>query len=67
MNAPKVGLWVASVVFGLMSLAQLARLVIQPQILVNGYEMPLWPSGLALAFMVALAFWLGRLASTSAR
>ncbi len=62
MNSQILGLRVASVVFGLMCLAQLARLVIQPQILVAGYEMPLWPSALALVILGGLTFWLWRLA-----
>jgi hypothetical protein len=67
MNSPILGLQVASVVFGLMSLAQLARLVIQPQVIVAGYEMPLWPSAFALVILGALTFWLWRLARTLAK
>lgn len=64
MNSPILGLQVASVVFGLMSLAQLARLVIQPQVLVAGYEMPLWPSALAVVILGGLTFWMWKLART---
>ena len=67
MNSPILGLRVASAVFGLMSLAQLARLLIRPQVLVAGYEMPLWPSALALAILGGLAFWLWRLARALAK
>ena len=45
-----LGLRVASVIFGLMSIAQLMRLLIRPEVLVAGHPMPLWPS--ALAFIV---------------
>ena len=44
MNSQILGLRVASIIFGLMSLAQLLRLVIQPEVLVAGHRMPLWPS-----------------------
>ncbi len=64
MNSPILGLRVASVIFGLMSLAQLGRLAIQPQILVAGHEMPLWPSALALVILGGLAFWMWKLART---
>jgi hypothetical protein len=64
MNSPIQGLRVASVVFGLMALAQLARLVIQPRVLVAGYEMPLWPSALALVVLLGLSFWMWKLART---
>jgi len=62
MNSPIQGLRVASIVFGLMALAQLGRLAIQPQVLVAGYEIPLWPSVLALAVLLGLSFWMGTLA-----
>lgn len=64
MDSPSVGLRVASVVFALMSLGQLARLIMQPRILVAGYEMPLWPSALALVVLAGLSFWMWRLART---
>ena len=64
MNSPIQGLRIASIVFGLMALAQLGRLVIQPQILVAGYEMPLWPSALALVVLLGLSFWMWKLART---
>jgi hypothetical protein len=41
MNSQVLGLRVASVIFGLMSLAQLLRLVIQPEVLVAGHQMRL--------------------------
>ena len=61
MNSPNMGLRVASIIFGLMSLAQLGRLVVQPQVLVAGSEIPLWPSALALVFLAGLSLWLWRL------
>jgi hypothetical protein len=51
MNSQILGSRVASIIFGLMSLAQLLRLVIQPEVLVAGRQMPLWPSVLALVIL----------------
>ena len=62
MNSPTSGLRVASIIFGLMSLAQLGRLLIRPEILVAGYRMPLWPSALAFVLLGGLSVWLWKLA-----
>jgi hypothetical protein len=64
MNPQILGLRVASIIFALMSLAQLVRLVIQPEILVAGYHMPLWPSALALLILGGLSIWMWALART---
>ncbi|TBR19158.1 hypothetical protein EPO15_14530 [bacterium] len=64
MKSPAFGLRVAGVIFGLMAAAQLARLLIRPQVLVAGHEMPLWPSGVAFVFMTALCLWLWRLGNS---
>ncbi len=61
MNSQITGLWVASIVFGLMAIAQLMRLVIRPEVLVAGHPMPLWPSVLAFVFLGGLSIWMGRL------
>ena len=66
MNSPATGLRVASTVFGLMALAQLGRLVIQPVIVVAGITLPLWPSAVACALLGALSAWLWRLARAGA-
>ena len=63
MNSQILGLRVASIVFGLMSVAQLVRLIIRPEVLVAGHLMPLWPSTLAFVFLGGLSFWLWKLAS----
>ena len=65
MNSPTIGLQAASFVFGLIALAQLGRLVFQPQVLVAGYEMPLWPSVIALLVLAGFSIWMGMLASQS--
>jgi len=62
MNSQILGLRVASIVFGLMSVAQLVRFIINPEVLVSGYRMPLWPSALAFVFLGGLSLWLWKLA-----
>jgi hypothetical protein len=67
MNSQVTGLRVASVVFGLMALAQLVRLVIRPVVLVAGHPVPLWPSVLALVVLAGLSLWMWKLARTRAK
>jgi len=64
MNRQILGLRVASVILGLMALAQLVRLVIRPEVLVAGHQMPLWPSALALVILGGLSIWTWKLART---
>ena len=64
MNPQILGLRVASIIFGLMSLAQLVRLVIRPEVLVAGYPMPLWPSVLAFIILSGLSLWMWKLGRT---
>jgi len=61
MNSQILGLRVASAVFGLMSIAQLVRLVIRPEVIVAGYRMPLWPSALAFLLLAGLSIWMCKL------
>jgi len=65
MNSQILGLKVAGVVFGLMCLAQLVRLVMRPEVLVAGNQLPLWPSGLALVFLGGLSLWMWKLSRTA--
>ena len=65
MNSQILGLRVASIIFGLMGLAQLLRLVIQPEVLVAGRQMPLWP--LALVILGGLSIWLWKLSRIAPR
>ncbi len=53
MKSQITGLRVAATVFGLMALAQLGRLVIQPVIVVAGITLPLWPSAVACVLLAA--------------
>jgi hypothetical protein len=62
MNSQTTGLRAESVVFGLMAIAQLARLLIRPEVVVAGYSMPLWPSVLALIILGGLSLWMWKLA-----
>lgn len=64
MNSQILGLRVASIIFGLISLAQLLRLVIQPEVIVAGRQMPLWPSVLAFLIFGGLSIWLWNLSRT---
>jgi hypothetical protein len=67
MNSQILGLRVASIIFGLISLAQLLRLVIQPEVLVAGYQMPFWPSVIAFVIFGALSIWLWTISRTAPR
>lgn len=67
MNSQILGLRVASIIFGLISLAQLMRLVIQPDVIVAGHQMPLWPSVLAFLIFGGLGIWLWNLSRTPPR
>lgn len=63
MKSQVIGLRVASIVFGLMTLAQLARLLLRPEVMVQGHLMPLWPSALAVVFLGVLCSWLWKLST----
>ena len=63
MKSQIVGLRVASVLFGLMTLAQVMRLVIRPEIRVAGCLLPLWPSVLAVMIFGCLCLWLWKLSA----
>ena len=67
MNSRITGLCVAGIVFGLMTLGQVMRLVIRPEILVAGHAMPLWPSVLAVVILGGLSLWMWNLARPSGR
>jgi hypothetical protein len=67
MNSQITGLRVASVVFALMTIAQLLRQVMRPEVLVAGHAMPLWPSVLAFVILGGLSLWMWKLARTPAK
>jgi hypothetical protein len=58
MNSQMTGLRVAGSVFGLMAVAQLLRLILQPIVIVAGHTVPLWPSILAFLILASLCLWL---------
>lgn len=62
MSSQILGLRVASIVFGLISIAHLIRLIIRLEVLVSGYLIPLWPSALAFLVLGGLSLWLWKLA-----
>ena len=65
MNSQILGLRVAGIIFGLMCLAQLLRLVIRPEVLVAGHQVPVWPSGLAFVILGGLSLWMWKLSRTA--
>lgn len=67
MNSQIIGLRVAGVLFGLMCLAQLGRLIIRPEIIVAGYQMPLWPSVVAVLLAGGMSLWMWKLSSSAGR
>ena len=67
MSSQITGLRVAGAVFGLLTLAQLLRLIFRPEILVAGHMLPLWPSLLAVVILGGLSVWMWSLAGLSGR
>lgn len=67
MKSQILGLRVASAIFGLITLAQVARLVIRPEVLVAGHLIPLWPSALAVVILGSMCIWLWKLSTLPAK
>ena len=67
MHSQTLGLRVASVLFGIMCLAQLLRLLIRPEVMVSGHSVPLWPSALGIVVFGSLSVWLWSLAHRATR
>jgi hypothetical protein len=61
MNSQTVGLRVGGAIFGLIAVAQLLRLLFQPEVLVAGRPFPLWPNAVAFVIFAGLSFWMWRL------
>lgn len=66
MKSQILGLKIAGFVFGLLCLAQFLRLVLRPEVLVAGHQVPLWPSALACAILGALSVWMWKLSRAAA-
>ena len=62
-----LGLQVAGTLFGLMCLAQLARLLLRPGVVIAGYTVPLWPSVLAVILLGSLSAWMWALSRAAAK
>ena len=69
MRSQIVALRVGGTVFGLMCLAQLARLTIFPDlnVMIESHPMPLWPSVLASIFLGAMSAWLWKVSFETPR
>jgi hypothetical protein len=63
MNSPMTGLRVASVIFGLVCLGQLARVVLHLEVVVAGHPIPMWASAVAALIAAVLCGWLGKLST----
>lgn len=63
MNSPTLGLRVASVIFGLMCLAQLLRIITRLEIVVGGHIIARRFSAIAVLVLGALCIWLWILSS----
>jgi len=61
MNSQIVGLRVAGTIYGIMCIGQLLRLFTHLEIVVVGYQMPLWPSAIALVITGGLSLWMWKL------
>jgi hypothetical protein len=61
-----IGLRVAGTLFGLLALGQLMRLLFKPAVFIGTHQIPLWPSGLAVAVFAGLCLWLWNLSNRAA-
>ena len=66
MNSQIVGLRVAGTFFGLLCIGHLLRLVAGAEMIIAGYQVPLWMSGLGLVIAAGLSLWMWKLSSTAA-
>ena len=57
MKSHILGLRVAGVIFALVGLLHLLRLVLQVEVLIGGYEMPMWMSGVGFVVPLMLSVW----------
>ncbi len=63
MNSNVLGLRIASTLFGLVSLAQLARVVLHIEVLIAGQPAPFWVSGVAFVVTGSLSIWLWKISN----
>lgn len=67
MRGQILGLRTASVVFGLISVLQLARLIVRLEVLAAGRRVPLWMSAIAFIVMGSMSLWLWGLSRAGGR
>jgi hypothetical protein len=67
MSSQVLALRVGGTIFGLMALAQLARLVVFRRLVVavGTHRFPLWPSAIAVLILGGLAFWQWKVSYTT--
>jgi hypothetical protein len=65
MRSHMVALRVAGAIFALFCFGQLVRLALQPDVMVAGHTVPLWPSAIIAAVFAALCAWMWSLARTA--
>jgi hypothetical protein len=53
-----LGLRAASIVFGILAIAQFARLIIRPEIMAYGVSIPLWPSMILFVVLACFSVWM---------
>jgi hypothetical protein len=61
MNAQILGLRVAGTIFGAASGAHLLRLATHSEVIIGGYQLPLWPSVAGFVIAGGLCLWLWKL------
>ena len=64
MNSSRVGLRVAAVIFGLICLGHAWRVFAHLEVRVGSYDIPRWPSVVAVFLAGALCLWFWRLSAT---
>jgi hypothetical protein len=63
MNSQITALRIAGAIFALFALGHLWRLVTRTEVVVGGYTLPMWPSGLFVIVALGLSLWMWRLGS----
>ncbi|HEX4696289.1 MAG TPA: hypothetical protein VH254_01320 [Candidatus Udaeobacter sp.] len=63
MNSPRIGLRIASFLFGIFCLAHIMRLINHAPVVIGSYHVPMWPSVVAALVAALLSLWMWRLGS----
>ena len=67
MDSKDKGLRTASVVFGLICLAQLTRVLMHIEVIAAGNRLPMWASVVAFLIAGGLSIWLWKLSNAGAK